>query len=66
MTEVFREKCGNCSWFTASHYCRLDQKRKRETWHCEHYKIRLSDHYVSNVWDEWKRQAEERLPKRKK
>lgn len=59
-------ECGSCRHYTESHYCRLDQKRKRAGQVCPEYRIRLADHYVPNVWEEWKHKAERAYPKKKK
>ena len=57
--------CRNCQLYTENHYCRIDQKRKKVTFTCNKFRIRLADHYVPNMWDEWKRNAERQQVKKK-
>ena len=49
--------CGKCSYYTDTGVCRVDQKRKNRSNYCDKFRIRLADHYVPNMWDDWKQKA---------
>lgn len=52
-------ECVNCAHYSDDHCRKLDLRRPRSV-DCAYFKIRLADHYVPNMWDEWKAKASRR------
>ena len=62
------DSCKNCVSFDATNnYCVYQQHKKNPKDSCKAYvnkkdkkekeRFQLADHYVPNIWDEWKRKA---------
>ncbi|MBQ6503710.1 MAG: hypothetical protein IJI57_07340 [Flexilinea sp.] len=52
-------KCSDCQRYNAERMmCRNDQTIRSPKSYCGDFKMKLADHYVPNVWDEWKKKAE--------
>ena len=62
MSEQDVPACGKCANLSSENVCRIQGKKVRSNWKCEQFKIRLADHYVRNIWDEW----EERMRNEKR
>lgn len=54
--------CRSCFYYTDAGLCRNDQKKKSPNYVCADYKIRLADHYIPNMWDDWKKKAQQQQP----
>lgn len=58
------QSCKVCARFNVkTRVCRNDNKRKDPDYCCSDYKIILADHYVRNIWDEWKDRQTAKLRK---
>lgn len=57
--ETAKMQCTYCQRYDNSRIiCRKDQRIKPPNFYCGDFKMKLADHYVPNVWDEWKKKAE--------
>ena len=47
--------CASCARYDLKRsYCAVEKRQKQRFEYCDLYKVRLADHYVRNIWDEWK------------
>jgi len=54
-----KQCCENCARYDLEKsFCRVEKRNMRRGFWCGNYKVRLADHYVPNIWDEWKHKAE--------
>ena len=53
--------CRDCQRFDERKYfCRKLQISRHPSMNCPEFEMKLADHYVPNIWDQWKKQAEKR------
>jgi len=59
MVEEAKYECRACKRFDEkNHLCRKDDRTVNPNWSCEEFRMKLADHFVPNVWDEWKKKKE--------
>jgi len=58
-SENVKKCCKFCARYDLKNsFCRDEKRTKRRDEFCYMFKVRLADHYVPNIWDEWKHKAE--------
>lgn len=57
--EEAKRICRKCKRYDEKkRYCRRFDRIKHPDDECEFFEMSLADHYVPNVWDEWKQRKE--------
>lgn len=62
MVETAKYECRTCKRYDEKNRrCRKDDRAMNPNWSCQEYQMQLADHFVPNIWDEWKKKKERGL-----